>query len=128
MKREMTLMEQVEVLRAACCIAAADGDVSKSEITLIHRLAHSTGVGKASREAMIDQAMHNPEFLESQFRFLMHDPDRAAKVLLFVAIADGELGEEEEELLQNFAQRIHLDETRLQQLLKRAKDRCNESK
>ena len=122
MKRETTLMEQVEVLRAACCIAAADGEVSSSEMKLIHRLAHSTGVGKASREAMVEQALNNPDFLESQFRFLMHDPDRAMKILLFVAAADGEVGKEEEALVRDFAKRIHLDETRLQQLLKRASD------
>ena len=128
MKREITLMEQVEVLRAACCIAAADGEVSKAEVELIHRLARTTGVGKASREAMIDQALNNPAFLESQFRFLMHDPDRAMKILLFIAAADGEMDKEEEVVLRDFAQRIHLDETRLQQLLKRAADHCDQSK
>jgi len=128
MKREITLMEQVEVLRAACCVAAADGEVSKPELELIHRLANTTGVGKASREAMIDQALNNPDFLESQFRFLMHDADRAMKILLYIAAADGELGEDEEVVLRDFAQRIHLDETRLQQLLKRASDRCDQSK
>jgi tellurite resistance protein len=122
MKHETTLMEQVEVLRAACCIAAADGDISNAELKLIHRLAHIAGVGKASREAMIDQALNNPDFLESQFRFLMNDPNRAMKILFFVASADGEVGHEEELLMKDFAKRIQLDETRLQQLLKRASD------
>jgi uncharacterized tellurite resistance protein B-like protein len=89
---------------------------------LIHRLAHIAGVGKASREAMIDQALNNPDFLESQFRFLMNDPNRAMKILFFVASADGEVGHEEELLMKDFAKRIQLDETRLQQLLKRASD------
>ena len=35
----MTAMAKVEVLRAACCIAGADGNVDDGELVLLKRLA-----------------------------------------------------------------------------------------
>ena len=77
MNEEISLMEQVDVLRAACCVAAADGEVTDAEAVVIERIAKKAGVGGASREAMLEMALTSPKFLESQFRFLMRDSERA---------------------------------------------------
>ena len=122
MKHEISLMEQVEILRAACCIAAADGEISDAERGFIERLATKAGVGRASREAMIEQGLTSPKFVESQFRFLLSNADRAIKVLMIVASADGAIGEAEEALVRNFAARLSIDEGRLEQLLRAGQD------
>lgn len=126
MKHEISLMEQVEILRAACCIAAADGEISEAERGLIERMAIKAGVGRASREAMIEQGLTSPKFIESQFRFLLSNPDRAMKVLMIMASADGAIGEAEESLVRNFAARLSIDEGRLEQLLRAGQDAADQ--
>ena len=126
MKHEISLMEQVEILRAACCIAAADGEISDAERGFIERLATKAGVGRASREAMIEQGLTSPRFIESQFRFLLSNADRAIKVLMIVASADGAIGEAEESLVRNFAARLSIDEGRLEQLLRSGQDAADQ--
>ena len=126
MKHEISLMEQVEILRAACCIAAADGEISDAERGFIERLAVKAGVGRASREAMIEQGLTSPKFIESQFRFLLSNADRAIKVLMIVASADGAIGEAEETLVRNFAARLSIDEGRLEQLLRAGQDAADQ--
>lgn len=125
MNEEISLMEQVDVLRAACCVVAADGEVSDAEAVVIERIAKKAGVGGASRDAMIEMSLTSPKFLESQFRFLMHDPVRAMKVLLIVASADGMISESEKMLVTEFANRLKIDEARFQTLLRSAEQRAD---
>ena len=120
MNEEISLMEQVDVLRAACCVAAADGEVTDAEANVIERIAKKAGVGGASREAMLEMALTSPKFLESQFRFLMRDSERAMKVLLLVAAADGVIAESERLLATEFANRLEIDEERFRLLLRSA--------
>ena len=120
MNEEISLMEQVDVLRAACCVAAADGEVTDAEANVIERIAKKAGVGGASREAMLEMALTSPKFLESQFRFLMRDSERAMKVLLLVAAADGVIAESERLLATEFANRLEIDEERFRLLIRAA--------
>ncbi|MCH2162257.1 MAG: TerB family tellurite resistance protein [Phycisphaerales bacterium] len=118
MKHAVPLMEQVAVLRAACCIAAADGEITADERQLLENLAEKAGVGRASREAMIDQALTSPAFLESQFRVLVKDPERAIKVLLIVASVDGSIGESESHLVETFSRRLSIEPEQVERLLR----------
>ena len=120
MNEEISLMEQVDVLRAACCVAAADGEVNDTEAQLLERIARKAGVGEASRKAMLEMALTSPKFLESQFRFLMRDSERAIKVLLIVAKADGDISESEKLMITEFANRLEVDEDRFHALLRSA--------
>ena len=120
MNEEISLMDQVDVLRAACCVAAADGKVTEAESKMIQRIAKKAGVGDASREAMLEMALTSPKFLESQFRFLMRDSERAMKVLLIVAAADGVIAESERLLVTEFANRLEIDEERFRVLIRAA--------
>ena len=118
MRHAVPLMEQVAVLRAACCIAAADGEISPGERGALEKLAMKAGVGRASREAMIEQALTSPDFLKSQFQVLVKDPERAIKVLLIVASIDGSIGEAEQLLIRTFGDRLSIDEGRLALLMR----------
>ena len=122
MRHAVPLMEQVAVLRAACCIAAADGEITPGERSALEKLARKAGVGTASREAMIEQALTSPDFLKSQFQVLVKDPDRAIKVLVIVASLDGAIGEAEQMLISTFAERLSVDRDRLDQFMRAGED------
>ena len=55
-------MRQVAILRAACCVAGADGHTSDAEQRVVKRLADEAGVGDASLEAMIERFPKDLEF------------------------------------------------------------------
>ena len=110
-------MRRVEVLRAACCIAAIDGDVCEKEHPLLQRLAKEAGVGGASLEAMINRAREDQSFFEKQFDIFKTDPDETMKTLFRIAIADGVLTQGERVVLRHFAEKLGLPEDRFDAFL-----------
>lgn len=114
---------QVEVLRAACCVAGLDREVCEKERPLLERLAEAAGVGRASLSAMIDRARSDQNFFTEQFRMLRNCPDEAFKVVLSVAIVDGALSENERVVLHHFAQKLGLTDERFDQLMAAADKR-----
>ena len=108
-------MAQVEVLRAACCVAGADKTVCEAEMTLLERLADDVGVGSVSLEAMIERGRDDPDFFEAQFRILSADPEATMKTLFKVAMADREVTGEEREMLRAFANRLGMSDRRFEQ-------------
>ena len=95
----MKLREQLELLKATLVLAAADGEIRHSERGLYERLARRIGVGQASLDAMIDQAHDTHEALEEICSTAIADPQRAFKLLVAAARLDGEISEEEREVL-----------------------------
>ena len=69
-------MDDLEILRAACCIAGLDQEIGDQEQPYLRKLADRAGVGDTSLEAMIDQARTDPEFYEQQLLFLKRDGDK----------------------------------------------------
>jgi len=114
-------MADVEILRAACCVAGLDGRVCERERALLHRLAKKAGVGAASLDAMIDTAVEDKAFYEKQFRVVQADAERTIKTLLAVAISDGDLALEERVIIQKFADVLGMDRDRYDALLLKAK-------
>lgn len=110
-------MRDVEVLRAACCIAGLDKDISEKEERLLRRLADRAGVGGASLTAMKNRALKDQNFYREMFRSLNMDADATMKSLLCVAVADHELTTDERVILHHFAQKMGLAEGRFDQLL-----------
>ena len=104
----MRPMEQVEVLRAACCVAGADGNVSDQERDLILALAEGCGVGDASLQAMIERAQSDCSFCDEQFLILKSDPQDTMAILLELAMADGGIGDGEKDMLRSFAGRLNV--------------------
>ena len=107
----MRPMEQVEVLRAACCVAGADGNVSDQERDLILALAEGCGVGDASLQAMIERAQSDCSFCDEQFLILKSDPQESMAILLELAIADSRIDDSEKGMLQSFANRLNVPES-----------------
>ncbi len=114
------MTDEVELLRAACCIAGLDGDVCDEENSLLARLAEKIGVGPVSLAAMIERAETDPAFYEEQFQLVQKDPDEAMKILFAVAVADGVLLQTERVILHHFADKLGMPEERFEQLLRSA--------
>ncbi len=105
----MTAMAQVEVLRAACCIAGADGTVDENERAFVDGLAERVGVGKASLDAMVLRAETEPEFFKQQFKVLKSNPKATMGTLFQAAASSGKLESKEIDMLQAFAVRLGMD-------------------
>ena len=117
----MTAMRDVEVLRAACCIAGADGEMESGEVQYLEQLAQKTGVGKASLDAMMELAVKDESFRQQQFRVLKADPVESMQLLFSVALADGEVTTDEGELLRLFAARLEIPREDLQKIIDQAR-------
>jgi tellurite resistance protein len=110
-------MAQVEVLRAACCLAASDGTIAEREMALLRKIAEQPGVGAASLNAMIERAKSDPGYFQKQFEVMKADPEPAMLTLFGVAICDGELSDDERVVLRYFADKLELSEARFEKLL-----------
>lgn len=111
-------MAILEILRAACCIAAQDGCISVDERPIIERLAKKAGVGAASLNAMIEQAEADPDFNREQFKIIRTDPVPTLRALAAVAVADGAASGAQQQILASFATRLGVGRERLGSILK----------
>ena len=107
-------MKKVEVLRAACCVAGIDGEVTDEERKIIDMLAQDVGVGLASVEAMIERGRTDQGFYKEQFRVLKADPKDTMQLLFSLAISDGRLGKREKAVLWRLAKRLGVTEESFQ--------------
>ena len=111
------LLRQVEILRAACCIAGLDGNVDDAERAILERLAREVGVGQASLHAMIERARTDRNFYTAQFRVLKADPESTIRTLFAVAVADSALTQDERVILAHFADRLGMTSERFAEVL-----------
>lgn len=118
----MSSMIKVEILRAACCVAGANGESSEAEQQMLDRLAKECGVGQASLEAMVSRACSDQNFCNEQFRVLKADPKEAIATLLEVAMADGIIEESEAQILKVLATRLEVAEPVFDALLLKARE------
>lgn len=110
-------MSEVEVLRAACCIAGLDKEIHDKELRLLRRIARQVGVGEVSLNAMIRRAREDQNFYQEQFQYLHADPQQAMTTLFGLAVADSQLTLEERVILRHFAERLKLSEAEFDKLL-----------
>ncbi len=115
-------MEQVEILRAACCIAGLD-KVNDVEHSVLQRIATHAGVGGASLDAMIHRAENDPNYRNELLSLATSDVDQTFKVLLSIAMADGKLSDQEQDLLFNFAEKLNISRARFDELMLVARKR-----
>ncbi|MEM0984179.1 MAG: hypothetical protein AAGI17_09540 [Planctomycetota bacterium] len=113
----MTVNEEVDLLRAACCIAGLDGDIQPAEMQLLEKLCTDAGVGEASFQAMLDLAKSDNNFYMKQLGWTRTDPQRTIKVLIKVAKASGDVTQIERIILGHFAEKIGLDREKVQAVL-----------
>lgn len=113
-------LREVELLRAACCIAGLDGDVDVSEHPHLRKLADNAGVGAASLTAMVNRAEADRNFYKEQFAIIKMDAERSMKALFAVAMSDGVLSTEQRVILHHFAEKLGMDQQRFDELLTEA--------
>lgn len=113
---------KVEILRACCCVAGADGHSCDAEKAILDRLAGEIGVGRASLNAMIERAETDPEFHRRQFDILKAEPKQALAVLFQVAMADQTITDEEVAVLRNLANNLNVPEEIFEQVKTAAKE------
>lgn len=116
----VTLVEDVEILRAACCIAGRDGVITDREGQMLRKLKERVGVGEASFQAMLDVAKDDPTYYERLFNMLQSHADRTLKILCSVAAADGAVGEDEAGVLRYFAEKLDMPTERFNAMLEAA--------
>ena len=117
------MLDDLEVVKAACCIAGLDGEISDREGPVLRKLADRAGIGQASLDAMIDRAKHDRNYYEHQLKFLSGDPDGVIKTLFQVAIADRELHTSERVILRYLADKVGITPERFEQILQAAERR-----
>ena len=106
----MTPAQRVEILRASCCVAAADGTTTAEEKSQLDKLADALGVGDASLTAMIERAERDSDFYKQQFGILKADPLECLDVLLESAVANGKIKESEFDVLKGLANQLEISE------------------
>ncbi len=95
--------EQRELFQAVLAVAGADGTITRAERGLVEALAGRVGVGRFSLDAMIERATRDAEFKRSLGRQRVGDPVKAMELLVAAARIDGEISEEERQLLLHIA-------------------------
>jgi len=113
-------MADVDMLRAACCIAGLDKEIHDKEHVMLKKLAKEVGVGEVSLNAMIDRAANDSDFYQEQFRILKAEPEKTMRRLFAVAVSDGQVTMEERVILRFFADRLKVDEAQFEKFLAQA--------
>lgn len=117
----MNPIQKVELLRAACCVAAADGEISDDEIRLLERLAAEVGVGKASFEAMMARALRDPDFCNTQFTIFNDHRADCMAALVEIAISNGIISAEEVSVLETLAKNLKVPSDVFSEVIQEAK-------
>lgn len=112
-------IDDVQILRAACCIAGLDRKVCDKEHPFLQRLAQKAGVGAMSLDAMIHMAENNSEFYEEQLEYAVKDPEMTIRMLFAVAAADGRFTSEERIILHHFAMKVGMSDEEYEALIAR---------
>ncbi|USN99757.1 MAG: hypothetical protein H6810_03600 [Phycisphaeraceae bacterium] len=113
------VMEEVELVRAACCVAGVDGEVTERERAVLQRLAERAGIGAASLKAMMDLAKTDEHFRDDQLEMVHADPAKSFETLYRVARIEREVPREECDLLIRFGHKLGLDLDAMNGVIKR---------
>lgn len=118
------LEQRIELIQAACCVAASDGEISSSERRFLQRLAIGAGIDADALAVMIERAETDESFLDDQFRIAGIDPRKTMDVLFKLAIVDGKLRKPEAVTLRKLAGQMGITPDRFQKWLKKSIDRA----
>ncbi len=116
-------MADMELLSAACCIVALDGQVHEREMKVIKAIAERAGVGDFYLSSLLDQAERDKDFYQQQFRIALGDPIKTMRNLLIVSAADGKVARDELAVLHHFCDKLGLARAKLDDLIVELKGR-----
>lgn len=114
------LIERVEILKAACCIAGADGEISQRERESLIKMADEIGVGAASLDAMMDLAITDESFRDSQLRMVHKAPAQVFETLYRMARLDPDVPTPERKLLIRFGRKLGLETEQMNEIIRNA--------
>jgi len=98
--------EQAEILRAGVVLAAADGVITASEKGLLKSLAKRIGLSEESLDKMIASAMADDSLRASLFHTAAADPMLTLELLVAAARIDGEIHDNEQQIIAQLAERL----------------------
>lgn len=110
-------IDELQILRAACCVAGLDGTIDHRELEALKELVKRAGVGQASFEAMLEMATENEDYFTKQLDFLRGDVDYTIKTLFKIAVIDGTLGDNERVVMRYFADKLDMPGPRFEKIL-----------
>jgi hypothetical protein len=78
-------MTDAEVLKAVCCLAGADSDVTVDEIQALAGLARQIGLDTAAFNELIAEMRDDEEFRERQLDIAERDPNATVGIMIDAA-------------------------------------------
>lgn len=120
-----TVQEHVEMLRAVVVMALADGKITAGEKGLLKSLASRVGIGQASLDAVIDRAKNDPSARDDLFHRGIDNAETALELLVGAARLDGEISDEERELLVHLMDRLKVPTDRFSEIYRRGIERAD---
>ena len=118
-------IEKLELLKAVLAVAAADGNLKRSEMAVAEGLAARVGVGQASFDAMVNAAQRGDTSAASIVMQSNESACKALELLVGEARIDGEIHEAERELLVRIAGRLKITGDSFQAIYKAGIDRAD---
>ncbi len=115
----MSISEQLEILRGLVVLTAADGRITAGERGILEKLASRVGVGSASLQAMIERASGDISMRDDLFHRTMSNPEQVMELLVATARIDGEISEEERELLVHMMGKLNISTDRFSDVYQR---------
>jgi hypothetical protein len=86
-------MSDADVLKAVCCLAGSDSDVTMEEVQLLERLAARAGIDRKPFRTLIEKTSKDDSFRQKQIDIARGDAAAALKTLIGVAREDDRLQE-----------------------------------
>ncbi|MHC5023017.1 MAG: hypothetical protein ACYTGG_03775 [Planctomycetota bacterium] len=86
-------MNDADVLKAVCCLAGADSEVSIEELQVLDGLAGRAGIEQKRFRALIENTCRDEDFRQKQIDVAKNDAAAALRQVIGMAREDDRLGE-----------------------------------
>ena len=96
-------IDRLDLIKAAIAVAVADGKITRSEKGVLQGLAARAGISRASFDAMLEAAQRDVWFADNVHIRSEKDARKALELLVAQASIDGEISQEEREVISRIA-------------------------
>ncbi|MEM1184028.1 MAG: TerB family tellurite resistance protein [Planctomycetota bacterium] len=106
----------VDLLKAAACIAGLDGEITPHEAQALRHLARRAGVREDHLETLMEKARTDDDLLNEQLSVVRSDPETTLAVLYQVAAIDGVVSGDERVVVEHFGVMLGLSRERIDKI------------
>ena len=106
----------VDLLKAAACIAGLDGEITPHEAQALKHLAKRAGVRDDHLETLMEKARVDDDLLNEQLSVVRADPETTLAVLYQVAAIDGVVSGDERAVVEQFGVILGLSRERIDKI------------